>query len=552
MKKQLFLAFGAAALLASCSNESDSPLVENIYDGYLHVHGSINEVKTRATDTEFASGDKIGVSGGAFSNVPYSYNNSAFAADDDQITVGSDNVTFSAYYPWVEDSKISNNEISFNLNEEGNYDFLWAEANASQTNPVAQFSFNHKMSQLSFIIVDETTENDLKDLKGTITVKNVATTGKFNVSTGAVTADEANSSVQLTEVGTVTDADGATGSTLILPSYTQANTTALKVTLAINDKTFSGEITPALAAGTKYSYKLTIADGSLEQNLTISSAEISGWTGGEAEDVAMVEDYSLQVGDFLLADGTTVAPTAKNATEKAQDIIGVVFYKGNPLPTSAADYNQDTNDVLYNDYYKALVETPGFDWDEHGLALGIKDAKETTDRIFTKAYEYNEDSWFTSNKNDYLPIYDTSVPSQIKGYNNTSIIKKVYEQSGNGDTDATGSKALIDLLSSFDSTYNLNDGAGWYLPSAKELLIWGENLDDINNSLKLVNGSTELTSYSSFDNSTQSDNFYWSSDMYNKTYNWAYPLTGDLTTTNNRVSNANNNKKGYIRFAIAF
>ena len=550
MKKQLLFAFGAAALLASCSSDNDSPVVENLYDGYLHVKGTINEVKTRANDNGFEANDKIGISGGIFSNVAYEYSSDSFTAVDDQITVSDDNIDLTAYYPYNE-SLGSSDEISFNLTDSENHDYLFASGSASRTTPQVTFQFSHKMAQVSLKVVDETEDNVLDGQEGTITLKNVATTGTFNTKTGAVTAETANQSITVSDVEAGTTSDDATEYTVILPSYT-SNEQEINVILAINEKTYSGKIKPALAAGTKYTYTLTISDTSSDPDLTISSATVSGWTPGTSEDIAMEEDYVLQVGDFLLANGTTCAPTATNAADHSSDIIGVVYYVGNPLPTEATDYNQDTNDVLYKDFYKTLVEASGFDWTEHGLALGIKNAKEGTDRIFSKAYEYNEDTWFSTNKDDYLALYETSAPSQIKGYNNTSIIKKVYEESGNDESDTTGSKALIELLSSFDTDYNLTEGAGWYLPSAKELLIWGENLEQINKSLQLVSGATQLTSYSDFNNNTQSDNFYWSSDMYNKTYNWAYPLTGDLTTTNNRVSNANNSKKGYIRFAIAF
>lgn len=535
MKKQLFLAFGAAALLASCSNENDSLTVENIYDGYLHVRGTINEVKTRATDTSFENGNQIGVSGGTFENIPYTYNGSTFAAaGEDNITVSGESVTFAAYYPYSDDNQISDKQISFDLNSaDQNCDFLWASASASQTSPVANFTFNHMMSQVSFVVVDKTSDNSLKGQQATITLKNVATKGKFNITSGVITVDEGTSSVQISNVSPVleSEAESATGSTVILPSYSTDNQTALKVTLAIDEKTFSGEITPALKAGTKYSYTLTVEDGSLEQTLTISNSGINGWTpsGDTAQNIDMVEDYVLQVGDFLLADGTTIAP--KDYEANSEKVVAVVYYiaEGDELTT--------------NGFPKSS-----------GLAIAINNANDGSSTKFAGS-KFDFPTWVNgkiSEGSEYIKgtgFGTATIPTELLGYNYTKIIKEATTEKGgqSASADDTGCDALITLLENYDSTYPVQNASSWYVPSYGEFTKILENYDKVSSSVEMADGTLEQ--YSDFV-ATGNSNCYWVSDMRNATNNWVHPLAATQETT--LWKDKTKAQGGFFRFAIAF
>ena len=71
-------------------------------------------------------------------------------------------------------------------------------------------------------------------------------------------------------------------------------------------------------------------------------------------------DYTLQIGDYLCADGNLVSVDAATVPDNA---IGVVCYVGNPQPhvTHPANYTEE-NDALYRDYPNCT----------HGVVLSLK------------------------------------------------------------------------------------------------------------------------------------------------------------------------------------
>ena len=73
-------------------------------------------------------------------------------------------------------------------------------------------------------------------------------------------------------------------------------------------------------------------------------------------------DYTLQIGDYLCADGNLVSVDAATVPDNA---IGVVCYVGNPQPhvTHPANYTEE-NDALYRDYPNCT----------HGVVLSLKNA----------------------------------------------------------------------------------------------------------------------------------------------------------------------------------
>lgn len=569
MKKQLLFAFGTAVLLASCSNDIDSPSAENLYDGYLHVKGSIEQVKTRNTtnDTGFENGNQIGVSGGNIAvNVAYTYGDNSFTTTED-IKVSEDNVTFTAYYPYTETFKSgTSNEIEFDITSDNDKcDFLWAQAKelVSTNQPVADFTFAHKMAQLSFIVIDGTDEESLKDSEISIILQNIATTGVFNISTGDVKADSEKHNVTISGITAVTaeNAKNAPGNTVIVPSYS-TTPEAIKVILSVGEATYSGTINPALATGTKYSYTLTINGDSTFRDFSIKSSGITQWNAfqEEAEDIAITEDYVLKVGDFLLKSGETISPK-QLSDENEDNVVGVVIYVGNTLPTDASDYTE-AKDILWNEVYKTKLgynTTSEVDWNEHGIALALKNAKDDADQFISKAYDFTT-SWLNldSNADSYIDLSQSdtkSAPSVKKGYNNTSIIKAAQT----ADSENVGAQTLIDLLTEFNSTYSVEKSSGWYLPSFAELALLNNTVEDVNElydkvvaSLKLVN--SELKYYDQFPGSdTTLEMLYWSSDQVNGTYTWATGLMALTDASKYRIGkNSKSKRSGYFRFAIAF
>lgn len=556
MKKQFFLGLSALALLASCSNDHEG-LKGNLYDGYLHVNGTINEIKTRATDQNFSDGDEIGVTGGTYTNVQYTFNSNAFASTSG-IKVTADGASFTAYYPY--DSTLSGDEIEFRVADETDntpvegVDFMFADSQtASADEPEVNFSFSHKMSQISLTIVDKTTDSELSGKKGSITISDVATTGKFNVTNGTVTPDDTDGKV------IVSDVTPGTAATVILPSYATANSDAVKVVVAINDKTYTGTVTPAFAAGTRYVYTLNITDSAVaetEVDLSIDSAEVTDWNPTINEEIAMAEDYVLQVGDFLLKSGKTIAPTAANAAANSGNIVGVVYYVGNPHASVITKGTvPEEQDILKKNCPDCV----------NGLAIAINNAHSEAYVFADSKYNFYT-AWFnvedskdpeTANYyGNYLNL--TTAGTLMIGYNNT----KAMEQAGTyaGGISNVGMETTFGYLSNFKSSNSVTGASDWYIPSYGEFKEILRNYNIISSAITKAGGT--LQQFSDFEVSTASDNggkFYWTSDLRGQDYAWVSPLY-EVDETNggdnkpaglypNKTSKANT---GYLRLAIAF
>ena len=534
MKKQLLFAFGAAALLASCSNDIDNPSAVN--DGYLRVNGTINEIKTRATDTSFESDDVIGVTiDGGSTYSAYKFNGTSFDFDGegDGIKVAS-NLTVSAYFPYP--GNVTDKEISFNVASQTGVDFLFASGSVTPENPNVNFTFNHKMSKLVFTFQD--VDNQFtNDETFELSLSNVATTGKFNISTGDVTADAANGS--LSSVVTLGSAKS-----FIVPSYATDNTAPISVVVTVsNGDSYLASVTPKLAAGTQYNYTLNIKKDT--PNMNVGGGGINGWEQ-ENDDIDAEKGekpYQLAVGDFLLKDGTTIVPNADDEKITIENpVVGVVYYVGNPQPSAlypSKEYGEI--DVLKQDFQNCT----------HGLAIALENGNDNQSIRFATG-KYNFTTW--DGKDSYINtnLSITSFPEEWLGYNNTQVIKKATEALSSSETQ-TGCQQVIDFLNSYSEKYPVSNASTWYLPSYGEFAEIIENLDVIQGSLGLLGKA--LDEYESFDPTinTNSDCFYWTSDFRSQDYTWVTPLVKhEKLDKGYYAPRATSGDKGFFRFAIAF
>lgn len=526
MKKIIFSSAALLAMIATgCSNDLEvSPAGES----YLKVYGTINELRTRATDTGFDNGDAIGVNTDAGNdNVSYTYSGDSFAATGQNIKIaGQTSVT--AYYPY--NAAPVNNEISFDLASQS-VDFLFAEAvTVSKENTTANFNFSHKMSKLQFTVIDKDEQYSNGETVS-LKVSNVATTGKFNTLNGAVTADAT--------LGTLGgDIAFDTPASLIVPSYATKQTAELDVTVEISNGDFYvAKIKPELAAGTQYSYTLTInAD---KPDLGVGGS-INDWKkveGGEIDMGKGSKPNELEVGDFLLNDGSVIDKDDSELDSKKSQIVGVVFYVGNPQASALNYTTDDSKDVLKRDYPNA----------KNGLAIAINNAQADAITFATKKYDFS--NWFkTYSENDnYIGsnLAVTSESDKMLGYENTKLIKLANDEVTNEET---GVETLLGLLDSYNSTYKVGGVAStWYVPSYAEFTLILNNYTTVNASIEKAGGS--LPTFDGYD-TTKTNNFYWSSDLRGGTYAWVTPLAS--ATQNLYLDKTSSPNKGYFRFAIAF
>ena len=176
-------------------------------------------------------------------------------------------------------------------------------------------------------------------------------------------------------------------------------------------------------------------------------------------------DYTLQIGDYLCADGNLVSVDAATVPDNA---IGVVCYVGNPQPhvTHPANYTEE-NDALYRDYPNCT----------HGVVLSLKNATHEgmTSKMFHSGKSGTYGDWFSS------------------------------------DEEWTGK---------FDNC-NTASATPWYIPS---IMCWDQvaaNLTNINKSISKVGGE-QMKSVTANSNTGH----YWSSTQRNAIFQWTHGMDG--------------------------
>ena len=201
MKKILMIAAAAAVCLAACSKSEDGVpgdrtlrITPTIGNPSL-TPAAMTAASTRATDTDFELGDKVGLKvtmtadGKDFvSNKPMTFDGTDFKAEGflwyEDVNATS---TLFAYYPWQEGGDIPA-EFSVKADQSGdNYtasDLIVAvKAGVKPTLSSTQMTFKHKMSR---IVIDVTNESGF-DITN-IVIKGAVGTGVLDPATGNFTA----------------------------------------------------------------------------------------------------------------------------------------------------------------------------------------------------------------------------------------------------------------------------------------------------------------------------------------------------------------------------
>lgn len=539
MKKNLFLLGIAAMALASCSHsEYDGP---DMAGGKLVVTGSVQQIISRASGAAWDAGDQIGVSSSAGQdNVLFvtESGDGVFTSSVPVYVLGDGEKTFTAYYPYDESVNTDVPTINFTTPK----DYMWATTTATRENPRANFVFAHKMSKISFVISDDTQASS--PAGSTIKIDGVAVEGSFNTLTGVVTASSTKSNLTS---GFVLDR----AAEFIVP--VQDVNGSVAVMLDYNGKTYAGSIQlTSLAAGTEYHYTINLAGQDPAAELAISSATITDWNktdGGEInveETETPKEDNVLEVGDFLLKDGTVIDKNDRDFNELKNQIAGVVFYVGNPQPSALYGYNSAI-DVLKADYPTCT----------NGLAIAINDANDGAPARFASA-KYSFADVFKETASNYdadlaaqyisTNMNLTAPGERMLGYNNTKFVQACAQKFGD-DSSATGVADFLTLLQAYNTANAVTNASSWYMPSLAELNAVIENYAAVKAGVEKAGGS--LPSYSEF-GTTNTQTFYWSSDFRGNSYNWVSPMMTVADGVNLFLGRNSNGTQGFFRLTTAF
>lgn len=291
MKATKYILIATVAIsMASCSSH-DEPAIEN--DGSAIVTANIGELASRASNTSWANGDAIGISTTStgktqYANMQYSTTgNSTFTHVGGKATgiffQSTDAVTFSAYYPFSGTEGTSAGIINANTNDQTKqteFDYLFAEnGTASRNAPELTLTFQHKMTRLILNFQTDAqsgfTASDVSN--GSYSIGGIKLNGSFDTATGVAAATGDASSSWVINAQPTTTSNTSTYSMIFYPQ----TVSSLNVTANIGDENYGCTISPALAAGTSYTYNITIK----KTGLTVSGCTITKWNDGDGDNV---------------------------------------------------------------------------------------------------------------------------------------------------------------------------------------------------------------------------------------------------------------------------
>ncbi len=280
-----------------------------------------------------------------------------------------------------------------------------------------------------------------------------------------------------------------------------------------------------------------------------------------------IDNYTLNVGDFILLDGTLLPKDTELTNDQKDAVAGIVFWT--PAETAKTGSDRVYPASLMDDRIMA-AEHPDC---THGLAVAIKDTKryafewqelngqEAIETVFQK-----RGSGYNPNETGYrsICVYGDS-DNRILGYQNTKILQAYNSSLTEAKEDYIVKPVSGFYLGKFIEENPAPGGStGWYIPSIKELVILLDG--DIDNSLaggvatdnppyKTVEQSITKAGGDVFLGGTGASKPYWSSseapdDTNSNVGKYAWFVSGSSGATSNGLNIKDNNF--YVRAVCAF
>ena len=209
MKKIFSILTIATLLMMGCENRENIPVVE---DGVMQIE-VLHPSTTRATETAFESGDKIGlyateysgdvasplqISGNWANNVATTYNGSSWTPAK-KIFWSENKMDVYGYYPYMVPTSIDEHLWSVQLDQStpetedmlSGYeasDFLWGKATGvSQTDGNVQLQFKHRCSKLVVKLVKGPDYSGMLPTESELYIHSTVPTATIDFTNGAVT-----------------------------------------------------------------------------------------------------------------------------------------------------------------------------------------------------------------------------------------------------------------------------------------------------------------------------------------------------------------------------
>lgn len=424
-------AFGL--LLTSCSQEDElqnsnsaQTIQIKVSDNGMTAGNPASRATTTGLVTTFTGGDEIGlyaVKDGAVlstcNNLKLTFDGSSWSGLDSN-TKFDEGTTFYAYYPYFADTEFSATDgfkmltAEWNPATAENYDKsdLMTAENVGMTVTDGGFTttidlkLNHAMSMV-----------ELTASSGTSVTYKFTNDGMadYTVSTGSGTPVITLGSTVLNNIDKV---DGKYR-VLVNPATTET------LTVSLDGKTYAPMSEVTWAAGNYY---------------TMSVGSSSG--------AETVENYTLQVGDYLCADGTLISKDDADLASKVQNAVGVVYYVGNAAPT-----------VLYGASYSDYTDSDGLAKGgfTHGLVIALDGTVMAADSWGTPMSDGGFLSYYQQNQGVIAECSPTNIKkNRILGYDNTATIRLLNASEG-------CYQGLINAINAAPAAPSST--SGWFVPS---------------------------------------------------------------------------------------
>ena len=294
MKTRLFAFAALGIALTACTKDN-----ENLNDGPVaaqftaDIHKAVS-TRVNSEGTGFTDGDRIGITGAGFTNVPYVKESGQFVPDGTVIYFNdTETKTFNAYYPYQADGGTVT--VSTSADKQGpGIDFLFASGATGDThNPTVSFtdktdkggpdnSFHHRMSLIKFTFKpgDGLIFNGMEPAD--YTLDGLKHEGTFDTATGTTAVTAAAESPITMQLGGAT-----TSQIIILP---QEVTTPLDLEVSFYGNSYTATLklptTPTAnfyAAGYAYTYNITLSN----KGITVEEPEITPWEPGDSNNVSI-------------------------------------------------------------------------------------------------------------------------------------------------------------------------------------------------------------------------------------------------------------------------
>ena len=292
MKTRFFALAALALTLAACNNAN-----ENLNDGPVaakFIADITPATRVNSEGTDWTDGDRIGVTGAGYTNVPYKRENGKFVTDGTTIYFDdTETHTFHAYYPYQSDGGTVT--VSTSADKQGTgIDFLFASGATGDThNPEVSFtdktedggpdnSFHHCMSLIKFTFKAGDGLRFSETEPAGYTLEGLKHEGTFDTATGTTAVTAASESPITMQLGGAT-----TSQVIILP---QEVNSSLELTVSFNGLDYTTTLpNPSkpeanqFSAGYAYTYNITLSN----KGITVEEPEITPWEPGDSNDVSI-------------------------------------------------------------------------------------------------------------------------------------------------------------------------------------------------------------------------------------------------------------------------